>query len=151
MNLQKGLRVKVKSTLCAFHVPYYTHRKNFCKSFFSKNRKNFLRKFFDFVHFSLDKRKFLCAVHFSLDKRNFLCAVHFSLDKRNFLCAVHFSLDTIAKLCPSKFGVFPPFHDSTHYYHLSNLPHRMLQALNTFQSLPKYYYLLAIRHYHTFY
>ena len=128
----------MKSTLCAFHGPYYTHRKNFCKSFFQKIEKNFLRNF-------------SFSVHFSLDKRNFSFSVHFSLDKRNFSFSVHFSLDTIAKLCPSKFGVFPPFRDSIHYYRLLDLPLQMLQDRYTFQSLPKYYCLWVIRHYHTFY
>ena len=90
----KGLRVKAKSTLCAFHERYYTHRKNFCKSFFQKIEKKFFAKFSFSVHFSLDKRKFLRFVHFSLD--------------------------IIAKPCPSKFGVFPPFRDSIYYYRLTN-------------------------------
>ena len=131
--------------------PIIPTEKTFARVFFKKSKKIFCEIFSFSVHFSLDKRKFLRFVHFSLDKRKFLRFVHFSLDKRKFLRFVHFSLDTIAKLCPSKSDVFPPFRDSTHYYHLIDLPHRMLQVPSTFQSLPKYYYLWAIRHYHTFY
>ena len=119
--------------------PIIPTEKTFARVFFKKSKKIFCeifsfsvhfsldkRKFLRFVHFSLDKRKFLCAVHFSLDKRKFLCAVHFSLDKRKFLCAVHFSLDIIAKPYPSKSDVFHPFHDSTHYYHLLDLPRQTI-------------------------
>ena len=113
--------------------------KKLLQEFFSKNRKKFFCEIFSF------------SVHFSLDKRNFSFSVHFSLDKRNFSFSVHFSLDTIAKLCSSKFDVSPPFRDSIHYYRLLDLPLQMLQDRYTFQSLPKYYCLWVIRHYHTFY
>ena len=144
--------------------PIIPTEKTFARVFFKKSKKIFCEIFsfsvhfsldkrnFSFsVHFSLDKRNFSFSMHFSLDKRNFSFSVHFSLDKRNFSFSVHFSLDTIAKLCPSKFGVFPPFRDSIHYYRLLDLPLQMLQDRYTFQSLPKYYCLWVIRHYHTFY
>ena len=131
--------------------PIIPTEKTFARVFFKKSKKIFCEIFSFSVHFSLDKRNFSFSVHFSLDKRNFSFSVHFSLDKRNFSFSVHFSLDTIAKLCPSKFGVFPPFRDSIHYYRLLDLPLQMLQDRYTFQSLPKYYCLWVIRHYHTFY
>ena len=131
--------------------PIIPTEKTFARVFFKKSKKIFCEIFSFSVHFSLDKRNFSFSVHFSLDKRNFSFSVHFSLDKRNFSFSVHFSLDTIAKLCSSKFDVSPPFRDSIHYYRLLDLPLQMLQDRYTFQSLPKYYCLWAIRHYHTFY
>ena len=128
----------MKSTLCAFHEPYYTHRKNFCKSFFQKKSKKIFCEIFSFlVHFHLTSEKFSDS-----------CIFHLTSEILRF---VHFSLDTKAKLCPSKSVVFHPFHDSTHYYHLLDSPLQMLQVLCTFQSLPKYYYLWVIRYCHTFY
>ena len=131
--------------------PIIPIEKTFARVFFKKSKKNFCEIFSFLVHFSLDKRNFRDSCIFHLTSENFCDSCIFHLTSENFCDSCIFSLDTIAKLCPSKFGVFPPFHDSIYYYHLLDLPLQMLQVLYTFQSLPKYYYLWVIHYYHTFY
>ena len=125
--------------------PIIPTEKTFARVFFKKSKKIFCENFSFLVHFSLDKRNFCDSCIFHLTSKNFCDSCIFHLTSKNFcdscifhltsekfsdscifhltseiLRFVHFSLDTKAKLCSSKSVEFPPFHDSTHYYHLLN-------------------------------
>lgn len=131
--------------------PIIPTEKTFARVFFKKNRKIFCENFSILCTFHLTSEIFRFRCIFHLTSENFCVPCIFHLTSEIFRDSCIFHLTIRAKLCPSKFGVFPPFRDSIYYYRLLDLPPQMLQDPCTFQSLPKYYCLLAIRHCHTFY